>query len=167
MDGGQATGHMAIWAGHWGGRMYTCLGCTSWLVTSPLILVDLLVTLTLVHVIVLICGAGNWSSDGQVAILYIVHCQSPVIVFYPSVLCWLPVLAGWSHCTISCLLWWLPGWSLCLCIMGGDLVHTTKVSHNVCALFLACPLPWMGHLVVRQEQARSHWVYIYVSFVNK
>ena len=37
----------------------------------------------------------------------------------------------------------------CACASpGGDLVHTTKVSHYVCALFLACPLPWMGHLVV-------------------
>ena len=135
--------------------MYTCLGCTSQLVACPLILVDLLVALTLVHVIVLICGAGNWSSDGRVAILYKVHCQSPFIVFYPSVLCWLPVLADQSHCTISCLLWWSPGWLLCLCITRGDLVHTTEVGHYVCTWFLACPLPWTGHLVVRQEQARS------------
>ena len=26
-----------------------------------------------------------------------------------------------------------------------------KVSHHVCTWFLVCPLPWMGHLVVRQE----------------
>ena len=50
--------------------MYTCLGCTSQLVACPLILVNLLVVLILVHVIVLICGAGDWSSDGQVAIIY-------------------------------------------------------------------------------------------------
>ena len=142
MDGGQVTGDI-------------CLGCALQLVTCPLILANLLVTLTLVHVIVLICGAGDWSSDGRVAVLYIVHCQLPVIVFYPSVLRWLPVLADQSHCTISCLLWWLPGWLLCLCVTWGDFVHATKVSHHVCALFLACPLPWMGHLVVRQEQARS------------
>ena len=41
------------------------------------------------------------------------------------------------------------------CCQGGDLAHTTKVSHHVCTSFLACPLPWMGHLVVRQEQAGS------------
>ena len=117
--------------------MYICLGCALRLVTCPLILADLLVVLTLVHVIVLICGAGNRSSYGQVAVLYIVHCQLPVIVFYPSVLCWSPVLADWSHCTISCLLWWSPGWLLCLCITWGDFVHATKVSHHVCTLFLA------------------------------
>ena len=61
----------------------------------------------------------------------------------------------WLHHYISCLFQQLPGWLLCLCIIWGDLVHTTKVSHHVCTLFLACPLPWMGHLVVRQEQARS------------
>ena len=33
----------------------------------------------------------------------------------------------------------------------GDLVHTIKVSCHVCTWFLACLLPWMGHLVVRQE----------------
>ena len=46
---------------------------------------------------------------------------------------------------------WSPGWSLCLCIAWGDLVHTIKVSHHVCTWFFACLLPWMGHLVVRQE----------------
>ena len=30
----------------------------------------------------------------------------------------------------------------CACALpGGDLVHTTKVSHHVCTWFLACPLP--------------------------
>ena len=50
-----------------------------------------------------------------------------------------------------CLFWWLLGWSLCLCVTWGDLVHTIKLSHHVCTWFLACPLPWTGHLVVRQE----------------
>ena len=44
----------------------------------------------------------------------------------------------------------------CACASLGEIfIHITKVSHHVCALFLACPLPWMGHLVVGQEQARS------------
>ena len=52
----------------------------------------------------------------------------------------------WSHWYISCVFWWSPVWSLCMCITREDLANTTKVSHHVCALFLACPLPWMGHL---------------------
>ena len=62
-----------------------------------------------------------------------------------------------SGCIVifPCLLWWSLGWLLCLCITWGDLVHTIKLSHHVCTWFLAGPLPWMGHLVVRQEQARS------------
>ena len=42
-------------------------------------------------------------------------------------------------------------WSLCLYVAWGDLIHTTKVSHHVCAGFLACLLPWIGHMVARQE----------------
>ena len=58
-------------------------------------------------------------------------------------------------CYVLCLFWWLPGWSLCLCVTGEDLVHTTKVNHHVYTLFLAYPLPWTGHLMVGQEQAGS------------
>ena len=123
MDGGQLTSHMAIRASCWGGHMYTCLGCTSQLVTYPLVLVNLLVMLTLVHVIILICGAGDWSSDGWVAVLYIVHCQSPVIVFYPSVLCWLLVVAGQSCCTVYHVCFGGHLASCCACVSLGEILY--------------------------------------------
>ena len=50
---------------------------------------------------------------------------------------WLPVLViemNWLLCIFFlCLLGWSPGWSLCLCITWGDLVHTTQVSHFLLA----------------------------------
>ena len=91
-------------------------------------------------IIVVVCGAGDW--------LQLVVWQ---FLIFLCMLCWSPVLMAWSHCAILCLFQWLPVWLLCLCVIRGDLVHTTKVSYHVCTSFLACPLPWMGHLVVRQE----------------
>ena len=124
--------------------------------------------LTLVHVIILICGAGDWCSDGQVAILYIVHCQSPVIVF---ILVFLLVTCSGRPATLLCIMFvlvvpWLVAVPVC---HWGDLVHTTKVSHHVCTFFwhVNC-LGWVIWWLDRNRQGiLTEPVYIYVSFVNK
>ena len=82
---------------------------------------------------------------------------------------WLPVRVTWLPCCNLCLCKWSPGWSPVPVYHSWEIfAHTTKVSHHICTLFLACPLPWTGHLVVRQEQARSpHWVFIHVCLFVK
>ena len=72
----------------------------------------------------------------------------------------------WSPHYILCLFWWLPGWSLCLCITWGDLVHTTEVSHHVYALFLACPITLDGSSGGQTGTGKvsllSLYIYIYI-----